>query len=210
MSTQQLPQTSPIPEGLNIAAAVMDRAVRLHLANGGPASAREHIKTLRDELSYLYQADCTPAYAAAMAKIMAAEEAERMEAERRHMEQQSQLMLAMMQAMQTSQQPPARPAETQQAATVELPPCLCTEEAMKLWKKAQEAGLVDDNYQPTISRTKAALLAYVMAKRLGIQDKWKVFEKLWMRNNMRNDYNDALDQQQSLTFQEKLKTIFAD
>lgn len=209
MPTQQLQQPSPIPEGFNIAAAVMDRAVWFHLANGGPASAREHIKTLRDELSYLYQTDCTPAYTAAMAKIVAAEEAERLEAEQRHMEQQSQLMLAMVKAMQTSQQPP-RPAETQHAAPMELPPCLCTEEAMKLWQKAQEAGLIDDNYQPTISRTKAALLAYVIAKRLGIQDKWKVFEKLWMRNNMRNDYNDALYQQQTLKFQEKLKTIFAD
>ena len=112
MPTQQLQQPSPIPEGFNIAAAVMDRAVWFHLANGGPASAREHIKTLRDELSYLYQTDCTPAYTAAMAKIVAAEEAERLEAEQRHMEQQSQLMLAMLKAMQTSQQPP-RPAETQ-------------------------------------------------------------------------------------------------
>ena len=74
----------------------------------------------------------------------------------------------------------------------------------------EQPVFIDDNYQPTISRTKAALLAYVIAKRLGIQDKWKVFEKLWMRNNMRNDYNDALYQQQTLKFQEKLKTIFAD
>ena len=91
----------------------------------------------------------------------------------------------------------------------DLPPSLCTDKAMVLWKKAQDAGYVDDNYQPLISRTLAALLADAIADRLGIKQRWKVFETLWNRKNMRNDYNQALSQKQSLTFQTSLKQTFS-
>ena len=76
-----------------------------------------------------------------------------------------------------------------------------------LWKKAQAAGYVNANYQPLISRTQAALLADTMAERLGIKEKWKVFEELWNRKNMYNDYYKALEQQQSLAFQDTLKRV---
>ena len=89
-----------------------------------------------------------------------------------------------------------------------LPPELSTPKAMALWKKAQQAGYVDANYQPLISRTQAALLADEMAKRLGIKDKWKVFEELWNRRNMYRDYHDALEQHQSLQFRDILKALF--
>ena len=89
-----------------------------------------------------------------------------------------------------------------------LPDVLCTEEAMALWEKVQRAGYVDDNYQPLISRTQSALLADAMAERLGIREKWKVFETLWNRKYMRSDYNLALTRKQSLDFQDELKSIF--
>ena len=57
------------------------------------------------------------------------------------------------------------------------------------------------------SAMSAALLAYMLAEKLGIGNKWKLFEKLWNRRNMRNDYNTALEQRKSLKFQEKLKNI---
>jgi hypothetical protein len=75
------------------------------------------------------------------------------------------------------------------------------------WHKVQQAGLVDKDGQPTVSRPEAALLADVLARRLGITNKWKFFEKLWHRNNMRGDYNTALNQRKSLEFQERLKNI---
>ena len=90
----------------------------------------------------------------------------------------------------------------------QLPAPLATPEAMVLWKKAQKAGLVDENFQPTLSRSQAALLADAMATRLGIKEKWKVFEKFWNRNNMYNDYYRAMEQQQSLAFQDELKQLF--
>ena len=92
--------------------------------------------------------------------------------------------------------------------TENLPEALCTEEAMVLWEKAQTAGYVDDNYQPTISRTQSALLADEIADRLEIKEKWKAFETLWNRRNMYRDYHDAHDQRQSLKFQDKLKELF--
>jgi hypothetical protein len=89
-----------------------------------------------------------------------------------------------------------------------LPEVLRTEKAMALWQKAQEAGYVDEYYQPLISRTQAALLADAMAERLGIKEKWKVFEGLWNRKYMRSDYNLALTRKGSLDFQDELKRLF--
>ena len=89
-----------------------------------------------------------------------------------------------------------------------MPASLCSEQAMTLWKKAQDAGYVDANYQPLISRTQAALLADAMAERLGIKEKWKVFEGLWNRKNMYHDYYQALDQRKTLFFRDEIKKIF--
>ena len=89
-----------------------------------------------------------------------------------------------------------------------LPVVLSTNEAMALWERVQKAGYVDDNYLPLISRTQSALLADAMAERLGIKEKWRVFEAFWNRKYMRSDYNLALTQQQSLDFQDELKSMF--
>ena len=90
----------------------------------------------------------------------------------------------------------------------ELPDVLRTSEAMALWQKAQQAGYVDARYQPLLSRTQAALLADAMAERLGIKEKWKVFETLWNRRNMYRDYYDAMNQDQTYSFLDKLKKLF--
>ena len=89
-----------------------------------------------------------------------------------------------------------------------LPEVLATNEAMALWKKVEKAGYVDADYQPLLSRTQSALLADAMAERLGIREKWKVFEALWNRKNMRGDYTRAMNQLQSLEFQDELKRLF--
>lgn len=95
-------------------------------------------------------------------------------------------------------------AEGWQAQKTDIPKVLAESE---LWKQVMEAGLVNEQGQPTVSRPEAALLADMLASRLDIANKWKVFEKMWHRNNMRNDYNTALDQKKSLAFQEKLRKI---
>ena len=93
-------------------------------------------------------------------------------------------------------------------ASKSLPEVLATDKAMVLWRKAQQAGYVDDYYQPLLSRTQSALLADAMAERLGIKEKWKVFEALWNRKNMYRDYYKALNLQQSLAFQDEIKKLF--
>ena len=102
---------------------------------------------------------------------------------------------------------PSPPCVGREKETSHLPEVLATDEAMTLWKKAQAAGWVDANYQPLISRTQSALLADAIAEKLGICQKWKTFETLWNRKNMRSDYNLALRQQQSLDFLTELKRI---
>ena len=92
----------------------------------------------------------------------------------------------------------------------ELPEPLATPEAMVLWQKAQQAGYVNEHFQPLLSRTLSAILAFEMAKRLDIRNKWKLFGALWNRQNMRGDYNDSLNQRQTLGFQDSLKKLFAD
>ena len=98
-----------------------------------------------------------------------------------------------------------KPDEEPLEEAVEVPAELAGSD---LWKKVQEAGLVDADGQPTVSRTEAALLANELAERLDIAHKWKMFEGLWHRKNMRGDYNTALEQRKSLVFQEKLKKLF--
>ena len=98
--------------------------------------------------------------------------------------------------------------KTEESNLSALPNVLCTEEAMALWEKVQRAGYVDGNFQPMISRTQSALLADAMAERLGIREKWKVFEALWNRKNMYRDYYKALSLQQSLVFQDEIKKLF--
>ena len=102
---------------------------------------------------------------------------------------------------------PSPPYVGREKAPGNLPEVLATDEALTLWKKAQAAGWVDANYQPLISRTQAALLADAMAERLGIREKWKVFEGLWHRKYMRSDYNLALTRKVSLDFQNELKRL---
>lgn len=109
-----------------------------------------------------------------------------------------------------TQQPAASPTQQageplqEESEAAEIPEVLTTCPA---WQRLQDSGLVDAHGQPTVSRPEAALLADVLARRLGIDNKWKFFERLWHRNHMRGDYNTALNQRKSLRFQERLKNI---
>ena len=89
----------------------------------------------------------------------------------------------------------------------QVPACLKTEEAEELMEELSRAGLLSEDWQPRVSRPEAALMANMLSEKLGIAHKWKVFEQLWSRNNMRSDYNTALEQRKSLEFQEKLKKV---
>jgi hypothetical protein len=103
---------------------------------------------------------------------------------------------------------PNPPCVGREKGTGSLPEVLATDEAMALWQKTQRAGYMDEHFQPLLSRTQAALLADAIAERLGIKEKWKVFEGLWNRKYMRSDYNLALTRKKTLDFQDELKLLF--
>ena len=74
----------------------------------------------------------------------------------------------------------------------EIPEELRSKEAEELMEALVEKGLLDDAWQPLgLSRPQAAMLADRVAEVLGIGNKWKTFEQLWHRKNLRNDYNTA-------------------
>ena len=75
-----------------------------------------------------------------------------------------------------TKRPPQELPEQYEALTTSAP-----------WQRAQEAGLIGADNQPTGTRTEAALLANVLAAKLHIANKWKFFEALWLCNNMRGD-----------------------
>lgn len=85
-----------------------------------------------------------------------------------------------------------------------VPPCLDTPEARELWRKAQAAGWVDEQLQPRLSRSDAALLAGRMADLLGIEG-WQPFEQLWKRRNMRVDFSKGNGKQSASDFLDALK-----
>jgi len=89
----------------------------------------------------------------------------------------------------------------------DIPDALNTEQAKALWKKAQDVGWVDENFQPKLSLTKSAILASEIAIRLGIKDRWKYFEILWHRKNMRSHHNTALSQKNSYMFFDEVKHV---
>jgi len=60
-----------------------------------------------------------------------------------------------------------------------MPAELCTPAAMRLWRIAQDQGWVDENLQPTMSLTKAAILASVIADELKLKPRWLPFETWW-------------------------------
>ena len=80
-------------------------------------------------------------------------------------------------------------------------------EESEYWKKIKRAGLVDDNNQPTISRTEAAVLADILLEKMKKGHRWKMFEKIWKRKNMRTDFHDAQGQVKYNKVCEKFKKI---
>lgn len=71
------------------------------------------------------------------------------------------------------------------------PAALFTPEAMELWQRLQEAGLVDEDYQPLMSMRKASIIASLMGSRLGLVPLWRPFEELWGAKGLSNAFSQA-------------------
>ena len=215
MVSQQLSRASP-PEGFSIARQVMMDVAVHYLANGGPAVARAHVENLSNELK-IYP-DCHEAYLDTMAMIAEAEHAERLKTEELRKQQQQEMFSSMVDAIKSvkpAKQSSASKHPQQNPHDVVLPPKLSSEKAMHLWQKLQQAGLIDEYYQPIgLTRTDVALLAEEMNIRLGDENdnlldikEWKPYETLWHRKNMKADLQRALKQDKTPEFRDKLKRI---
>ncbi len=70
---------------------------------------------------------------------------------------------------------------------------LSTPEARELWQRAQQAGWVDEERQPTRmleTKVSKALFANIMANRLGIPSPmYEPFEKLWGEEDLSRSYS---------------------
>ena len=183
----QLPQATT-SEVFSVARKVMDDAVAFYLANGGPAAARQHIEELAGSLKfYPYRQFC----------------------ENYAQQDQRNLLMKMMSTLNSEQQP-AQPRRKEPAPGV-LPKPLSTDKAMRIWQRLQQAGYIDDRYQPVgLSRTETAVLANKIARMLRVTNKWKTFETLWGKTCLRADYNRAMDVKKTRVFLKKISTLLAD
>ena len=75
-----------------------------------------------------------------------------------------------------------------------IPSELDNDRARNILQRFVDAGMLDGQFQPLVSRAQAALIADAVSMQLNIVKKWKVFESLWKRKNIRNDYNKAFSQ----------------
>ena len=82
-------------------------------------------------------------------------------------------------------------------ADIIIPAEFNSEIALAIYEKLKAAQILDDNLQPLCSRPKAALLAQELSERLGIKHTWTIYEKMWHRENMRNDLQKALERKET-------------
>lgn len=75
-----------------------------------------------------------------------------------------------------------------------LPAELTTDLAKQLLTTAQNAGWLDENYMPLLSKSKQALLAHEIAVMLDLDIIWKPFEILWQEKHLQQYYQKALQQ----------------
>ena len=91
--------------------------------------------------------------------------------------------------------------------TSTIPSELDNDRARNILQRFVDAGMLDGQFQPLVSRAQAALIADAVSMQLNIVKKWKVFESLWKRKNIRNDYNKAFSQTTVHKYLTKINSI---
>lgn len=89
---------------------------------------------------------------------------------------------------------------------------LDSEEANKYWQRLNKAGFVDANRQlmSKTTRQQAMYIAEAFAENLGINSKWKTFEKLWGIKNLAQEKNKFMETGKSPSRSEEIDRIFKD
>ena len=198
MVNEMLSQISP-SEGFSVVRQAMEDAIAFFLPIGGPARARQHVESLASSMSFY--PDCRDAYRDAMAKISQIEKAEQQRQEEHRLQQQQELIIQLIGAAK-----PHKGSDPSCEFGV-LPAKLSTGKAMLMWQRLQQAGLIDDHYQPVnLSRTLSAVLADEMLMQLA-DDKWRPYEILWGRKNMKADHYRSLNQNKACKFRDKIHKL---
>ena len=208
MTSQKQSRASPTT-GLSIARQVMEDAINRYLETDGPAETRKHIDTIYNELSRLYD-DCLEAYNYALNRIR---EEEKRQDSKRQQEELDNLKKALKEIVGKKSRN-SRPSDGDNLPGT-LPDKLSTPKAMSMLRKLQKEEYIDENFQPRVSRAKAAVMADEMSNMLstenerlmGIDDKWKPFEILWGRSDMRADHYRALNQKKTDSFRKKIREL---
>lgn len=82
----------------------------------------------------------------------------------------------------------------QEKTVVKLPPELDTQQAHLIWSKAKHNGWINDDYSFNGTKYQMAYAAEIMAEALKLKKvKWKPFEMLWKKKNLRQTRNESID-----------------
>lgn len=87
---------------------------------------------------------------------------------------------------------PPEPENIAEEDVSAMPSVFSTEQASTLFLKARDAGWLDEQWHPVISKGKAAILAHEIAVCLHLEAIWKPFEQFWGHKNMRQNYQKML------------------
>lgn len=90
----------------------------------------------------------------------------------------------------------------------QIPTELSNPEAKRLLNLAQEAGFLDENYQPKgLIKVQMALLAGHICDLLWGKKKWWVFEKFWNQRTLASSFGDGLGSQNQQFFWNKVTDV---
>lgn len=70
---------------------------------------------------------------------------------------------------------------------------LHSSQAMAMWRRLQEEGLVDGSLNPQMNRTHSSILAYAISEALSLSQFWTPFEELWGIKNLRCHHSNAVN-----------------
>lgn len=96
------------------------------------------------------------------------------------------------------------------SAPIDNIPELSTPEACTLINKLVEAGILDEALQPIgLSGSEKGVLANLLALRLDIKNLWQAFGALWEMkpDTLRSAYNKGMNQNKTMSFQDKINAI---
>ena len=89
-----------------------------------------------------------------------------------------------------------------------VPAKLCSPRAKELWTELYKAGYVNNKCVTTRSRTESAVMAKIMADKLGLTRYWQDFSDLWQMTNLKAALGKGFDTETGWNFDEKIKRLF--